>query len=498
MSTVQPTDKTLVNRAGVDHSAPADMSTVQDTDLLLINRAGVDYKCTFLDWKNSQSKAPDVGAVTLSDVAGGSRFTSAAFPVSATMTEDGIPASTKKLKAYVEGTLKSAAQTSGIASVAGNVLTLADNTQLTNFAPGDAITEVTSTGTAGDATGTVGAVDAVAKTITLATTAGTWDVGSAVKGPLKTQMVTVTPNSDVITAVGGTAAAPVLTFATTKDLAKFAAGDVVKQNDSVGAVAGPGTLAIYGTPADVFDGNTSTSFGRIADNSPTLNGGFDIDLAGLNLIPATTTSVELYVNVRLGTEYQVNGVIVAPDYHGIAHPSAGWITIPVRAGERLSSISARGTSPGGSVGSSCDVAAIKVNGTIITGQGASTSGTVGSIDLAAKTMTLATSQGTWGPANAGKSAVGFTKTGPAANVKLYCKLNAAGAVSDLQSADPGFTAWTPTGTGPYTGTVTFPALLPTGAAPDTDLPAGTTITVEVEASNTSGSDSAKSPTITPA
>jgi hypothetical protein len=55
MSTVQPTDKTLVNRAGVDHSAPADMSTVQDTDLLLINRAGVDYKCTFADWKASQA-----------------------------------------------------------------------------------------------------------------------------------------------------------------------------------------------------------------------------------------------------------------------------------------------------------------------------------------------------------------------------------------------------------------------------------------------------------
>ena len=99
MSTVNPTDKVLVNRAGIDHSTPAAMSTVKDTDLLLINRAGVDYKCTFADWKNSQKKAPDVGAVTLADVAGGARFTSTAFPVSATMTEDGIPTSTKKLKA---------------------------------------------------------------------------------------------------------------------------------------------------------------------------------------------------------------------------------------------------------------------------------------------------------------------------------------------------------------------------------------------------------------
>jgi hypothetical protein len=129
--------------------------------------------------------------------------------------------------------------------------------------------------------------------------------------------------------------------------------------------------------------------------------------------------------------------------------------------------------------------------------GGPASGTVGSVDTTAKTMTLATSTGTWGPANTGKYVIGPTKSTPAANVKLYCKLDAAGAVSDLQSADPGFTAWTPAGTGPYTGTVTFPATLPSGAAPDTDLPAGTTITVEVEASNTAGNDSAKSNTVVP-
>ena len=53
MSTVQPTDKTLVNRAGVDYSTPVGtlMATIQDTDLLLVNRAGVDYKCSGLDFK---------------------------------------------------------------------------------------------------------------------------------------------------------------------------------------------------------------------------------------------------------------------------------------------------------------------------------------------------------------------------------------------------------------------------------------------------------------
>ena len=83
MSTVNPTDKVLVNRAGIDHSAPADMSTVKDTDLLLINRAGVDYKCTFADWKASQTSistptitSPAAGATNLGKTP---TFTSSAF-----------------------------------------------------------------------------------------------------------------------------------------------------------------------------------------------------------------------------------------------------------------------------------------------------------------------------------------------------------------------------------------------------------------------------------
>jgi hypothetical protein len=314
-----------------------------------------------------------------------------------------------------------------------------------------------------------------------------------VKGPLKAQMVTVTPISDVITNVAGS----VLTFATTKDLAVFAVGDVVKQNDSTGIALGPGPATASGNPADAFDSNVNTGYGRESRQDPIPNGGWDIDLAGLNLIPATATSVRLNCDVRQGHVYWVNGVAVAPDFHGLGHGSRGWLTFPVTPGVPLRTLSARGTSTS-APNSSNNVYAVEVNGNLITGHGASTSGTVGSIDLAAKTMTLATSQGTWGPVNAGKYAMGFTRTSPAANVKLYCKLDAAGAVSDLQSADPGFTAWTPAGTGPYTGNVTFPATLPSGAAPDTDLPAGTTITVEVQATNTAGTDSATSNTVTPA
>jgi hypothetical protein len=79
-------------------------------------------------------------------------------------------------------------------------------------------------------------------------------------------------------------------------------------------------------------------------------------------------------------------------------------------------------------------------------------------------------------------------------VKLYCKLDASLNVQDLQSADPGYT--TVAGTGPYT--LTWPATLPSGNPPDTDLPAGTQLTTEVQATNSSGTVTKASNTVTPA
>jgi hypothetical protein len=90
MSTVQPTDKVLVQRATTLHSAPADMSTVQDTDLLLINRAGVDYKCTFADWKASQVSVNKPALLTpadgATDVGETPTFTSSAFSATGSVT----------------------------------------------------------------------------------------------------------------------------------------------------------------------------------------------------------------------------------------------------------------------------------------------------------------------------------------------------------------------------------------------------------------------------
>ena len=117
MSTVKPTDKVLVNRAGIDHSTPVAMSTVQDTDLLLVNRAGVDYKCTYKDWKASQSKAPAIGGVTLADSPEAGRFTSGTFATTVTGYDAGSPAATVGMKAWVEGALKSKPLSDAITSI---------------------------------------------------------------------------------------------------------------------------------------------------------------------------------------------------------------------------------------------------------------------------------------------------------------------------------------------------------------------------------------------
>ena len=421
MSTVQPTDKTLVNRAGVDHSAPADMSTVQDTDLLLINRAGVDYKCTFADWKASQTKAPDVGAVTLADVAGGSRFTSTAFPVSATMTEDGVPVSTKKLKAYVEGTLKTAAQTSGIVSY-------------------------------GDGTITPPAVASESRTLYPTSTI-------------------LTPGYNMVAAntgfwAKGTNRTP-LTLGT--DWGNNGDLFMVKFNAPTMVTAGRSTGSVPMSMIASDDGDTWF----LVDNKP----------APGYSNPATCLR---------GTSPHT--------YWGIYRPQVD----PTRFDTAMDGVYSFGAlSSTGKVLTLTDntqlinfAAGDAITEVTSTGTAGDATGTVGAVDAVAKTITLGSSSGTW---DVGSAVKGPLKT-PAggASVKLYCKLNATGAVTDLQSADPGFTAWTPAGTGPYTGTVTFPATLPTGNAPDVDLPAATTITVEVQATNASGSDSAKSNTVTPA
>ena len=75
----------------------------------------------------------------------------------------------------------------------------------------------------------------------------------------------------------------------------------------------------------------------------------------------------------------------------------------------------------------------------------------------------------------------------------YLVLDSVGNVTDVSSADPGFQT-----IGPGTEIdLTFPATLPSGSTPDEELPAGASIQVEVEATNSVASDTYTSGTIIP-
>lgn len=418
MSTVQPTDRVLVNRAGIDYSAPADMSTVQDADLLLINRAGVDYKCTFADWKASQSKAPDVGTVTLADDApGGNRFTSQTFTSTVTMTDDGTPASTKGIKAWVEGTLT----------------------------------------------------------------------------------VTTTPATDVITAVGGTTTSPVLTFASSKDLAKFAVGDDIRQNAG-GIPTGVGftvytSRTLYDNIPDIkahatlqTDLRPHVEAGVYAYFLPTftvyppgqpaifLGSAPGLGLGGFSVRTTHDTWVYIGGNIDFTDPSSFERVTISstlPSSTFVYGVDVKFMLVHIRGGDK-------NTPPNAPY-------------TLVSVNDGTPHGVVGSINAGANQMTLSISAGSWGPPGSGYYGIGKPKTSTIANAKLYAKLNATLNVTDLQSADPGYTAFTG-----LTPRLTFPALLPSGNAPDKDLPAGTTLQTEVYATNANGSDTAQSAKLTPA
>jgi hypothetical protein len=110
-------------------------------------------------------------------------------------------------------------------------------------------------------------------------------------------------------------------------------------------------------------------------------------------------------------------------------------------------------------------------------------------DITGNTVTLAPQLG---PAFAVGNKMTLTKA--VANTTKYLQLTPTGAVTGLLSADPGYTHTAFSSA----ASLIFPATLPSGAAPDTDLPAGTTLTIEAKGVNAAGSSAAVTSTITPA
>ena len=538
---------------------------------------------TYFRWVVTQQvvvvRVPNVASVTLADVAGGDRFTSVAFPVSATMGDDGLPVSTKKIKAYVEGQLKSAAQSSAITNVALGPLS---NAFATTLYTGNGTAQTITNGI--DLAGAGGLVwiksrNSALNNLLVDTARGVSselrsNTSDAAVTPAFTGISSFTPTGfslgEATDYNGGTGTYVSWTF---RKAAKFfdvvtytGTGSAQAISHALGSVPGfivakrtdntsdwivyhrsrgaTKVLTLNSTGAEFTAGHwdnttpTSTQFyvggGGVSNNisgstyvaylfaHDTDPGGLiqcgdftDIGFVGLGWEPqfllfkrtdstsnwfmldsmrgfSQTKGIALYSNLT-DAEADALGAAFPPSATGFTNNAymGSWIYIAIRGSAQVQSTVLTLTDNSQLAGFA---AGDSVTETTAADTAGDAKGGVSAVDSTANTITLGSSSGTW---DVGSKVKGPLKaSGP--NAKLFCKLDAAGAVSDLQGTDPGFTAWTPTGAGPYTGSVTFPATLPTGAAPDADMPAGTSITVEVEASNASGSDSAKSNTVTPA
>lgn len=440
MSTVKPGDMIAVYRGSTLYHAPADMSTVQDTDLILVQRGNVPHKCTFLDWKNSQAKAPVIGGVTLADSPEAGRFTSGTFATTLTGYDAGTPAATVGVKAWVEGSLKITPVTSNVTKIDHTTKTLPDfSTGMRDFADSK--------------------IDAS-------------DPG--IFAPSQ-------PNAGYI---------------------------------RPGVSDGSGISFTHLPGGGVMCYHSLRLYARCTTDAPT-----DNEYIAFNVAPTLESS-----NMRppgagaiVGNYKPIIGAWnSATDYR--------WVDFPITAPVLLTNLVVVGFSSGtnpATVGNDMGLTAIEVDGirltdnynlqeTILTFADntgldlfkaydtpvqdvSNATGPIAEVDAAKNQFHYNNYLGITGTFVVGQPLKGATVTTPV-NTKLYCKLDATLNVTDLQSADPGYT--TTTGSSPYT--LTWPATLPSGNPPDTDLPAGTTITTEVQATNTAGTVTKTSNTVTPA
>jgi len=207
--------------------------------------------------------------------------------------------------------------------------------------------------------------------------------------------------SDEITAVNTSGAQPVLTFATDKDLANFANGDaIVQENSTV-----PPIYTNNWTETGPGNAYNKDKFFAPVTVPPTLadtTGGFQSGTALLTLdtpVPITSTFT-FYSTVASGPGGIVRVTFSDGSSFTAARPddtNVQTYSVPGKAGLSFTGFGVDDAPFGG-----VTIGPFVVDGVqVVDGTGPLPSGTVGSVDVAAKTMTLATSAGTWGPANAG-------------------------------------------------------------------------------------------------
>ena len=324
-------------------------------------------------------------------------------------------------------------------------------------------------------------------------------------------------NGEYLT-VGSYLESKVLTLTDDTNLANFRVGDIVQGGSNQSEVwSNTPWSSTLNDPLLVWNGN-------INDGAYTLPQGPSTYTFATPI--TKITSLRFYLSASPGGDTRPEGFKVNGNNYGtLLSTTAEWVTVPETS---LTSFSILGES---SV-YNCVVHAVEVNGQIlvdaglpdpdpnafriavisedppsittsggtwadgdvVTGPSVTASGTVASVDEAAKTITLSESTGRWlvtKPNYLNSKKVNKSVVGPITtvnNVKLYTIFDAEGNVSDLSEADPGYRQILSDGSIFETLDLTFPLVLPNGKTPDETLPEGATLCVDVKADNDGGTD----------
>ena len=560
-SLVQDADLLLVNRNGVSYKitgAAFKASAFQNADLYLVNRAGLSYKATGAEVKAILSKAPIIASVSVvDDSPGGNRFTSSSFTATTTMTDNGTPASSKAIKAFVTGTL-AGQMTSTNAITAAPVNISPDWTERTKT--GTAIVSYLAAspdrvvGATVSPDAFITSTDGITWTTTTNGVAGT---GAPVVcwGNGRWMLARPGHTGKALTSTDG------LTWSAIAGLPAGACGNGV-------AFDGQNWLICHGTETYLSTDNGTTwtakttngaNYWRVAGHNgrwvavyasaavgspvgrcstdgltwtaitgPAAGRVYAIDHDGQKFVMITGN--EIWTSTNAVNWTNTNRTIPYVSARRVIPQGVDkWVVVPFDI--TLSTVAI--THDGGATwimadtGTAGPFSTVYFRGMQIVGYNAETFVKTTSTFIDATRLTIAGcltdgfavgDEVTSVPAGGGPAfiqslddtnvivsrstgwAVGQRLSTPRTvpNTTLHCTLNSTGTVTGLQSTDPGYTNVTMTGTGPYTQAITFPATLPSGNAPDVDLPAGTTLTVSVQASNTAGTVSATSSAITPA
>ena len=583
MSATNPTDLLLVSRGGSSYSVQIqDMSTIQDTDLLLINRSGTSYKIEAQDLLGGTAPLIESTSLAIDDPTG-PRFTGEDFTLSSTLSQDGQPVSTKKIDAYVRGTLEVSYETDSIDSVT----TTASSQTITN--PTSASSNGNSNAAATDGNGNwffiyqdglylasaTGFVPTYGSPLAVNPTSGAWNVnyhygigaskagtwiltGSKSGGSQPTFIlrstnsgttwVDATPSSftsnknlkwlshdnagNWMGLVGSSS--PEITTSSDDGVTWSSFQSVsISGGQSIGGLVNYGGSWVF--PVEGSGGNyggyyRSTDFGatwsfssfpsnaysgwscgiQVSDTGTMMtgfsssnkiirstdNGASWTAIAAAGVFGGAVaygggtrwikfTSNSLAESFDDGLTWQTGTAsadftpylppILAQAKGVISCPGAGYYTPGSYSDNLYSNLIPNSVE----LGLSGDEGLVEIEVGMAANNGSTATGTVSSIDTIAPSITLSGTSGTW---STGETVI----TDPVVKDEaiLYLVFNSSGSVTDLSNTpqDPYYS----TVDSPVDFTFTFPATFPTGAAPDTELPAGTTLHATVTAFNAAG------------